>query len=60
MQIYPSGIVPELLALAAFGVAGLASYLVLATWLGLDEPRTLLQLALGRLRQRRIRAGSAS
>jgi putative peptidoglycan lipid II flippase len=54
--MYPSGLVPELLTLAAFGAAGVASYAALATLLRLEEPRILLNVAIGRL----SRAGSTT
>jgi putative peptidoglycan lipid II flippase len=49
---YPSGTLPGILALAVFGTLGLLSYLALATWFGLDEPRTVARVVRGRLRRR--------
>jgi putative peptidoglycan lipid II flippase len=42
---FPAGTLPGLLALGLFGVFGLAAYVALATWLGLDEPRVLASVA---------------
>jgi putative peptidoglycan lipid II flippase len=41
---YPAGTLPGLLTLGLFGVFGLGSYIALARWLGLEEPRTLLRV----------------
>ncbi len=47
--LFPSGIIPGLAVLAAFGAFGMITYLVLATRLGLNEPKILLGLSLDRL-----------
>ena len=48
-QPAPSGIVPGLAALLGIGVLGMVGYLLLATWLGMQESRTLVQLAADKL-----------
>jgi hypothetical protein len=53
MGLYPSDIVLRCITLAAFGALGIGSYLAIATWLGLEEPRTLFQIALRRIRRSR-------
>jgi putative peptidoglycan lipid II flippase len=54
--LFPPGTIAGVATLAAFGGFGMGTYLVLATRLGLNEPRILLTLGLARLtRGRSIR-----
>ena len=55
---YPQGTLPGLLTLAVVGTLGLASYVALASWFGLEEPRTVARVVLGRLRRRRSGAAA--
>jgi putative peptidoglycan lipid II flippase len=57
--IYPAGLVGGLAALAVFGLAGVASYVILATRLGLGEPRMIVDVAWSRVARRRAASGSA-
>jgi putative peptidoglycan lipid II flippase len=43
--MYSTGFFEGLITLAVLGTTGMASYLVLATWLGLAEPRVLVSIA---------------
>jgi len=45
----PSGIVPALAALLGIGILGMVGYFLVAMWVGMEESRTLVQLAAGRL-----------
>ena len=45
----PSGVIPGIAALLGIGVLGAIGYLFTATWLGMEEPRILVRLAVGRL-----------
>ena len=58
--IFPSGLLQGLATLAIFGSVGIISYLILATRLGLREPRVLYELVLDRVKRRRAATGSAS
>ena len=49
---YPRGTLPGLVALAVVGTLGLSSYVALASWFGLEEPRTVARVVVGRLRRR--------
>jgi hypothetical protein len=42
--MYPDGFFEGLITLAIVGALGMVSYLALATWLGLAEPRVLVSL----------------
>jgi putative peptidoglycan lipid II flippase len=55
---YPHGTLPGLLTLTVVGTVGLASYVVLASWFGLEEPRTVVRVVIGRLRRRRTEAAA--
>jgi peptidoglycan biosynthesis protein MviN/MurJ (putative lipid II flippase) len=57
--MYPRGFFEGLITLAVLGGLGMASYLALATWLGLTEPRVLVSLATRRLGRARPRPRSA-
>jgi putative peptidoglycan lipid II flippase len=53
---YPSETIPGVLVLIVFGVIGVTSYVAVASWIGLGEPRALVRLILGRFS--RMRGGS--
>jgi putative peptidoglycan lipid II flippase len=56
--IVPGSLIAELVALAAFGVVGLAVYAVLATAIGLEEARVMVNVALRPLQRARRLAGA--
>jgi putative peptidoglycan lipid II flippase len=56
--VYPSGLIPGLLTLALYGAIGGATYLALASRLGLDEPKVLVGIVVDRIARRRSAAGS--
>jgi putative peptidoglycan lipid II flippase len=49
---FPAGFFQGLVTLTVFGTVGLAMYVVVATRLGLSEPRILAEQVVGRLRRR--------
>jgi putative peptidoglycan lipid II flippase len=57
---FPKETLPALLTLAVFGSVGLTVYLVIATWLGLEEPRILARTVLQQLVRLHPRRGSLS
>jgi putative peptidoglycan lipid II flippase len=52
--LVPSGALPALVVLVVCGVGGMASYVVVATVVGLEEPRALVRLGVGRARRGRL------
>jgi putative peptidoglycan lipid II flippase len=57
--VIPSGVLPGLVALTAFGILGLLGYLAIATRLGLEEPQLLLDVGIRQLKLRARLGGSA-
>jgi hypothetical protein len=57
---FPQETLPALLTLAVFGSVGLTVYLVIATWLGLEEPRILARTVQQKLVRLRPHRGSLS
>ena len=56
MGLVPSDVVPAIATLLGIGIIGLIGYLLAAFWLGMEEPRTLVRLAIDRLFRRRLTA----
>jgi putative peptidoglycan lipid II flippase len=54
----PSGVVPGIAVLLGIGVVGGIGYVIAATWLGMEEPRTLVRRAVGRLFRGRLTGGA--
>lgn len=58
--LFPGGFLPGLATLALFGAVGVVTYVILATRLGLNEPRFLVGQVLNRITRRRPTAGRAA
>jgi putative peptidoglycan lipid II flippase len=54
----PSGVVPGIAVLLGIAVLGVIGYVFAATWLGMEEPRTLARRAFGRLFRGRMTGGA--
>jgi putative peptidoglycan lipid II flippase len=57
--LFPAGLLPGMGTLAVLGAVGVTSYVLIATRLGLSEPRMLVGHVLSRLGRRRPTAGPA-